>query len=222
MIEALIFDFDGLIVDTEMPEFIAWQEIYHAHGAELILADWAVSIGTAPEAFDACAHLEAQIGRAVDHAHLNRACKARHIALAAREAPRPGIADYLSEARRLGLKVGLASSSSRRWLVDHLARLSLLDAFDCISCADDVAQVKPDPAVYTGALETLGVAAHSALAFEDSPNGIHAAQAAGIFCVAVPNDLTRHLDLSHADLQLDSLAGWPLVELLAEVERRRM
>jgi beta-phosphoglucomutase-like phosphatase (HAD superfamily) len=79
--------------------------------------------------------------------------------------------------------------------------------------------VKPDPALYQCAVDALELRPEEAVAFEDSPNGVTAAKRAGLFCVAVPNPLTRQLILTHADLQLASLAEMPLQRLLEHLER---
>jgi HAD superfamily hydrolase (TIGR01509 family) len=132
----------------------------------------------------------------------------------------PGVLDYLEGARRLGLRVGLASSSSCEWVLGHLSRLGLLNYFHEIRASEDVKRTKPDPALYLQVLHGLGVPAEQGVALEDSPNGILAAKRAGLFCVAVPNALTRRLPLDHADLRLESLADLPLESLLVEVEGR--
>ena len=86
-------------------------------------------------------------------------------------------------------------------------------------CADgDASRAKPRPTLYLEALDALGVSPENAIAFEDSPNGIDAARAARIFCVAVPNAVTAQLDLSHADLVVGSLEDLPLVELVARID----
>jgi beta-phosphoglucomutase-like phosphatase (HAD superfamily) len=117
----------------------------------------------------------------------------------------------------LGLYLGLASSSSCKWVIDHLTRLGLVDYFDCICASDDVVHTKPDPELYLSVLRGLGVSAKEAIALEDSPIGIRAAKQAGLFCVAVPNPLTSQLALTQADLQLGSLAEMPLQQLLDKV-----
>lgn len=212
-IRALIFDFDGLILDTEGPEFQSWQEIYRAHGADLTLSTWAVAIGTL-DAFDPYAELERQLGRPVDRETIRQERRRRNIELLEREPIRPGVETYLDDARRFGFKVGVASSSPRHWVAGHLDRLGLIARFDCLRCSDDVARVKPEPELYLSALGALGVAPDQAVALEDSPNGILAAKRAGMFCVAIPNELTRLLPLDRADIRLDSLAELSLAQLL--------
>src|SRR5581483_757747 len=134
------------------PEFQAWCEIYREHGADLALATWARCIGTGPNVFDPPAHLEEQLGRAFDRDVLRAAHRTRCDALIAAQVLRPGVEAWLRDARRLGLKLGVASSSNRAWVEGHLRRLGVLDQFDALRCREDVAVVKPDPALYVAAL----------------------------------------------------------------------
>jgi HAD superfamily hydrolase (TIGR01509 family) len=213
MIKALIFDFDGLILDTEGPEYQSWQKVYQEYGCSLPLSEWVESIGSS-DVFDPYDYLAQQLGRPVDRGAIRARHSSHQVELLASLSLLPGVEEYLSQAKRLGLKLGLASSSSRRWVIGHLADWGLEARFDSIKCADDVERTKPDPALYLAALRALNVQAHEAIALEDSPNGVLAAKRAGIFCVAVPNALTRQLELDLADLQLVSLAELPLKELL--------
>jgi len=220
MIQAVVFDFDGLILDTEYPEYLSWQEIYQAHGADLPLSAWERSIGSMDlNLFDPYAYLEAQLGRPVDRVEIRARRRPRFAELVAAQSVLPGVEDYLTGARRLGLKVGLASSSSRAWVTGHLARFGLNgNTFDCLCCGDEVKRTKPDPELYLAVLGGLAVRGDQAVALEDSPNGVAAAKAAGLYCVAVPNMLTRWLTFDQADLRLNSLADMPLEKLLEEVE----
>lgn len=220
MTKALIFDFDGLILDTEEPDYQAWQEIYQQSGCELPLAVWATFIGSM-HTFDPYQYLQEQSGRAVDRETIRREQRARFEELLADPAPMPGVEAYLEDAQRLGLRLAVASSSPRDWVVGYLDRLGLSGCFESLSCGDEVEYTKPDPAVYQLALARLNVSAVDAVALEDSPNGVKAAQRAGIFCVAVPNALTGQLSLEHADLVLGALTDIPLGALLARIERIR-
>ena len=219
--KALIFDFDGLILDTEVSELQSWREIYAEYDADLPLEQWAACIGSGSDSFDPCAYLESQIGHPVERKDILARRRKRRLELLAAEVVLPGVEAYLRDAKRLGLKPGLASSSSRDWVYGHLSRLGIADSFDCIKCGDEVTHKKPDPELYLSVLSCLEVPAEQAVALEDSPNGVLAAQRAGIFCVAIPNPVTSQLDLAHADLRLQSLALMPLEELIAEVEKRR-
>jgi HAD superfamily hydrolase (TIGR01509 family) len=217
MIRALILDFDGLILDTEGPIYQAWVEIFDEYGVDLPLSAWEVWLGGSPEMFDPCGYLESQLGRTVDREALTARQREREAELIAAESALPGVEEYIADARRLGLKLGLASSSDCPWVYRHLERLGLRERFDSIKCADDVANVKPSPDLYLAVLEELGLGPEEAIAVEDSPHGITSAQAAGLFCVAVPNRLTRQLATDHADLHLSSLADMPVEGLLARV-----
>ena len=217
MIRALIFDFDGLMVDTEVPAFQSWQEIYQAHGYELSLDDWALCLGTSHDEFDPLTDLAGKLGRPVNRQEIETLRQSRKGVLAAEQEALPGVVAYLSDALLLGLKIGLASSSPHRWVEDHLQRLGLFAYFDTIKCAEDVLRVKPDPALYLAVLAALDVRANEAIVLEDSPNGVRAANRAGIFCIAVPNALSSLLVLDHADLRVTSLADVPLAALIKRV-----
>jgi HAD superfamily hydrolase (TIGR01509 family) len=133
----------------------------------------------------------------------------------------PGIVQYIDEARSLGLRLGVASSSTSEWVKGHLGRLGILERFECVRCRDDVVNAKPAPDLYLAVLECLGVAASDAFAIEDSPNGVTAAKQAGLRCVAVPNSITLGLDLSHADVLLRSLSEVTLAQLLVRLEPQK-
>ncbi len=216
MIRALIFDFDGLIFDSETPDFTSWQETYAHYGVELPRDVWNAHIGST--SFNPYLHLEELVGRPLDRQAVWTRRKVRDNELLAAQAVLPGVENYLAEAQQLGLKIGLASSSDHSWVDNHLQRLGLFHHFVVTRCADDVGGVcKPDPAVYRAAIEALGIAPQEGLALEDSPNGVTAAKKAGLWCTAVPNQMTRELDLGHADYILNALTDMPLSQLITEV-----
>lgn len=219
MIQAVVFDFDGLILDTETAHYETWRDLYAEYGHELTRAMWESSIGGASGSFNAYTNLMSLLGEGVDGALLKQTRTERYLARVHAQPVLPGVADRIREARELGLKVGVASSSSCDWVHNHLKRLGLWERFDRVACGDEVPLVKPDPAVYHLALDRLGAAASRAIAFEDSPKGIEAAKRAGLFCVAIPNGMTRGLDLAEADLIFDSLAEISLKDLVREVTR---
>ncbi|MDQ3777694.1 MAG: HAD-IA family hydrolase [Actinomycetota bacterium] len=212
-IRALLFDFDGLIVDTETPSLASWQRVYREHGHELTLERWAPIVGTL-DGFDPLAYLE-QLHGPVDRDAVLARQHEHELALGEIEELRPGVLDYLDEAQRRGLRTAIVSSSSRAWIDRHLRRLERAENFEAIVAADgDRERAKPRPTLYLEALDALEVRAAEAIAFEDSPNGVKAAKAAGIFTVAVPNGVTATLGLDGADLVLESLADLPLAALL--------
>lgn len=214
MLQALIFDFDGLMLDTETPEVYVWQNIYREHGLELPVDEWAKTIGGyGISSFDAATHLAELTG--LDAAPLRVRYRRESDAIIHASPVLPGVVDILNEARTRGLKLAVASSSSHAWVDSHLSRLGLADRFDRVVCSDDVApgRTKPNPDLFLLALDQLKVQKEAAVVFEDSPNGVRAAKSAGIFVVAVPNPLTVRLGVDGADLTVKSLAELSLDEL---------
>ena len=209
----LVLDFDGTVLDTEEPVYRSWAELWSDHGHELPLGEWQAIIGAGPDVFDPWSELEQRLGRPVDPSYRQRR-RARRDELQAGYEPRPGVVTWLDQAADLGVPVGIASSSPPDWVAGHLARLGLADRFDCIVCCDDVVPAKPDPTSYRMACERLGAMPAQSVAVEDSPHGVAAAVSAGLFTVAVPHLLTAGLDLSAADLVLESLADLTLAEAL--------
>ena len=208
-VRAFLFDFDGLLLDTEFASRAGWQLLYREHGHELPEDLWATLVGTTHAPWNPMEHLEELVGEPLEWEELNERRYAHEIALIEAEELRPGIAEYLAAARQHGLKRAIVSSSTRRWVDMHLERLEEAVGWDAICTADgDPARAKPAPTLYLEALGFLDVAAYEAVAFEDSPHGVRAAKAAGVFCVAIPNEVTRDLGLEEAgaDLVLESLA----------------
>ena len=212
MLRAVIFDFDGLILDTEFPWFTGWTEIYADYGQKLELETYAPAIGKV-DGFDPHAYLEQLTGQQLARDTLRERHRARVLSLISELPLLDGVTERLMEARSRGLKIGLASSSDPEWVGEHLDRYDLTGFFDVVRCFGPDHPSKPSPALYIAALEQLDVLASDAVAFEDSPHGIAAAQAAGVHCIAVPNQLTAMLDLSAADEIILSLATISLGEL---------
>jgi HAD superfamily hydrolase (TIGR01509 family) len=220
-VRAFLFDFDGLILDTELASRAGWERLYREHGHELPTDLWATLVGTTHATWSPREHLEELVGEPLDWDSLNERRYAHEIALIEAEELRPGISEYFASARQYRLKRAIVSSSSRRWVDMHLERLEESVGWDAICTADgDPARAKPAPVLYLEALGLLRVDAGEAVAFEDSPNGVLAAKAAGVFCVAVPNEVTRELGLEEAgaDIVLDSLADLPPETLFSRLE----
>jgi beta-phosphoglucomutase-like phosphatase (HAD superfamily) len=221
-IRGLLFDFDGLLIDTETPSRLAYEELYREHGHELPLDKWATLVGTLGAEFSPDDHLEELVGRPLDRQALAERRRARELELCDLEDLRPGIEEYLADAEELGLSTAIVSSSTLEWIARHLERLERTNGWDAIVAADgDVARAKPQPALYLEALDALELQPSEAIAFEDSVNGIRAAKAAGVFVVAVPNPITKTFALDEADLMLESLEELTLGDLIDRVDGGR-
>jgi HAD superfamily hydrolase (TIGR01509 family) len=221
MIQALIFDFDGLILDTETPEFVCWQNIYREHGFDFPHERWGSIIGGSGHSdFDAAQHLSHLSQGRLDSASLRARNHLESQEIILKQGPLPGVMDYLQEAKRLGLKLAIASSSDRNWVHTHAKRIRVFDYFDQVITAEDVAigRTKPNPDLFLSALNRLQVQKEAAIVFEDSPNGVKAANRAGIFVVAVPNGATSMLSMQGANLILNSLSEKSLSQLLDTVK----
>jgi HAD superfamily hydrolase (TIGR01509 family) len=216
-LDALIFDFDGLILDTEWPEFTTVREEFVGHGVDLALEDWQQIVGRAdhPHWFD---WLQREVGEQLERDVIVERRRTRHHALIAEQVLRPGIEPLLDEARDAGIPVGVASSSTVAWVEGHLDRLGLLDRFTVIRCRDHVEHAKPDPALFSAALALLDANPAHSVALEDSHHGCAAAKAAGMVCVVAPNDVTRTQSFEHADLVVDSLDDVSLERLTRLIE----
>jgi len=221
MIKALIFDFDGLILDTETPEFHVWQNIYQEHGFELPPDEWGKIVGGyGLSNFDAAEHLSLLAQERLDSVSLRARHRLESHTMILAQPLLPGVLDYIHDAKRLGLKLAIASSSPHSWVDMHAKRLGIFDQFDVIICADDVGagRTKPNPDLFLLALNQLKVQKNEAVVFEDSPNGVKAAQSAGIFVVAIPNPVTSLLPFQGVDLMLTSLSDLYLPGLLNKVK----
>jgi len=223
MIEALVFDFDGLILDTEVPDFEAWREIYDEYGCVLPRAEWCAVIGLGASAtpFSPYDHLEQLLGRRLDRNAVKARRRRRYTELIHAQRILAGVETLIADAHRQGLKIGVASSSDRAWVVGHLTRIGLIHHFAVVKTADDVLRTKPEPDLYLAATEALCVRPEEAVALEDSAHGVTAARRAGLYCVAVPNPMTNHMAFDHADLRLDSLAEMSLTNLVAVLKASR-
>lgn len=213
MPEALIFDFDGLILDTEVPVYEAWQENYRAHGQELPLETYVGCVGSDFNGFDPKAYLEGLVDSPIDWAHWDHHRETTSLAHTHRLKPFPGVLELLSEANQSGVPCVVASSSPRSWVEGHLDRLEMTHFFATTRCLDDVAAPKPAPDLFLAATQAVGVDPEKAIVLEDSLNGLKAAQAAGIDCVVVPNRVTALLEFTGAASILSSLSGIKIEDL---------
>jgi HAD superfamily hydrolase (TIGR01509 family) len=202
MIRSLIFDFDGLIVDTETPIVEAWVQVHERAGIAYS-RDHALSIvGHADMDYDPWI----AFGATADRVTLDKEHRQLHHQLLYVQPILPGVLELIASARERGLRLGIASNSPHIWVDKHLERIGLRQYFDVVRCRDDVSRGKPEPEIYLSALHALDTPPSAAVAFEDSLPGSEAASRAGIFCVVAPNPSTRHHTFPHASLRVESLA----------------
>ncbi|MGO4542778.1 HAD family hydrolase [Paenibacillus sp. 2TAB19] len=214
MIKALIFDFDGTIIDTETPWYFAFQEVYGSYGVELPLELWGKCIGTTFAEFDPYEYLGQCLNKPIDRDDITTKSKEYYKKHMDKQVLREGVIDYLSLARNKGLRTAIASSSSLEWIHKYMDKYDLIDRFDFVIARDHVNQVKPSPELYLKAIELLGIEPTEAIAIEDSLNGLRAAKAAGLYCVVTPNEVTKAMKFESYDMRVDSLSQISLDQLL--------
>jgi len=215
MIRALVFDFDGLIVDTETPLIDAYATVHETHGVAFDRALFVRNVGHSEYAFDPWHGFSPHADRAA--LELERQALKNDLML--RQPILPGIVALLDAAREREFRVGLASNSSHGWVEPHLERIGLRDRFEFIACRDDAPSPKPEPDLYRLVLHRFGLRGPQAIAFEDSHPGSLAAKRANLWTVAVPGPSTAHHDFAHADLRVDSLAEHKLGSLIERFTR---
>jgi HAD superfamily hydrolase (TIGR01509 family) len=213
-LDALVFDFDGLILDTEWPKFTAVSKVFADHGVELPIGDWRDAVGRT-DARHWTEWLEEAAGHPVARDAVRARALSHSLGLLADEVVRPGVIDLLDEADRRDIGLAVASSSPRDWVGSHLERLCLLSRFDVVVTRDDVGATKPAPDLYLAAMAALDTSGSRSVAFEDSTHGCTSAVTAGLFCVVAPNRLTDSQDFSGADLVVSSLAEVDVAILVA-------
>ena len=215
MIRALVFDFDGLIFDTETGLITAFEIVHQRAGKIFPRALALEAVGRVNLHFDPWAAFDP----GEDRAALEREMQQVKNDLFTTQSVLPGVELYLEQARAHGLKIGLASNSDHAHVEGHLARLGLLDRFDYLRCIEDVPAGKPAPDLYQAVIDQFGLSGAEAIAFEDSEHGALAAKRAGLWCVAVPGPSSLHHNFAHADLILPSLADCALHTLLNKFAR---
>ncbi|MFP4363268.1 MAG: HAD family hydrolase [Spirochaetia bacterium] len=218
MIKALIFDFDGLIIDTEGVIFEVWEDFYQSYGQSIPRDSWLKCIGSTNAHFDPYTHLEETGGIKLIRKEVEERIRKTIEKRLRTEPLRPGVQDYLKEARSLGLPMAIASSSSLEWVTTLLNSHGIDHFFSVIKTKDHVSQVKPSPELFLKAARGLSEKPENTLVFEDSYHGVVAAHKAGSKCTAVPNFMTKTQDFSLADRVINSMEEIPLTKLISGIE----
>jgi HAD superfamily hydrolase (TIGR01509 family) len=215
-VDAIIFDFDGVIIDTETPDYESWRELFETERLELPIELWLQRVGiNEVESFSPVTHYEKLTGRTLGDDFKSRQWE-QYLDRCAKAPLLDGVEALIREANKHGIKLAVASSSYREWVEPRLRQHHLLQYFDCLRTRDDVQKGKPAPDLYISAAECLGMAIERCIAIEDSPNGMKAALAAGMRCIAVPNQLTNRLTRPEVSLTVTSLAECTLDRILTE------
>ena len=215
-VRAIIFDFDGLLMDTESTSFLSWQYEWSQWGLTLQMADFFVNHG-GDVTEDRYAMLAAAVGPRFDRTLSHRRRMAYREKLHEALDLADGLRGWLDEAAGLGLRLAVASSSPLEWLTTHLGRAGVLDAFEVLAGGDEVGQHKPAPDVYQLALDRLSLSGAAAVAVEDTAHGVAAAHAAGMRCIAIPNPFVALKRVRDADLVLSSASQLRLADALSQL-----
>jgi HAD superfamily hydrolase (TIGR01509 family) len=217
---AVIFDFDGLVMDTEWPIYELSAATFAEWGVDLLLDDWVHTVGLADDE-DWFRGMCLRSGVEIDPAEFERRYRARDRSFRDRLPPLAGVVELIADVVAHGVPIAIASSSTSNWVTGHLERVGLLEHFGAVRGFDHTGVGKPAPDVYLAACEALAVAPATAIALEDSAHGVTAAKAAGLRCIAVPNRITRLSNFDHADAVIDGgLAGMTLAGLVALLSTR--
>jgi HAD superfamily hydrolase (TIGR01509 family) len=205
--KGIIFDFDGVLVDTEWAIYQSWVQLYAREGQEISIATYAPCLGAGYSHWNPASHLEELTGRQYDWDKETPARQAVLEAALASSGLMEGALELLDWSAEQGIGLTVASSSSRRWVQGWLERLGVYDRFTGVFTRTDGYPVKPDPALFEAARLCMGLPREACLIVEDSENGTIAARNAGIPCVAIPNRMTAQSDFSRASYQCSSLSA---------------
>ncbi|MFJ7978282.1 HAD family hydrolase [Peribacillus sp. JNUCC 23] len=217
MIKAVIFDFDGLILDTETVWYEAYKETMGFYKSDLPLEHFVKCIGT--DNTELHEFFKEQLGESCNIEEIETRAKSLHKVKMETSQARVGVKDYLEEAKKLGYRIALASSSTKEWVTHYLGELGLLNYFEVMITGDEVDKVKPAPDLYLKAIEVLNIHATEAVAFEDSLNGLQSALNAGLKCVIVPNPVTEALAFENHHLRLSSMKEKSLIDVIKLIEQ---
>jgi HAD superfamily hydrolase (TIGR01509 family) len=204
---AVLFDFDGVLVDTEWAIYQAWLRTFEAQGHDLPLEIYTRCIGSDFATWSPKTHLEDLSGLAFDWHDLDAKRQEAIMADLAGEGTMPGVIPLLEKLAAMEIRRAVVSSSSHHWVDGWLEKLEFAGHFESVVCRGDAPRIKPAPDLYQEAARRLGLDPADCLVIEDSLNGMLAGKAAGMQVWIVPNRVTAGLDFSAADRIFPSLVA---------------
>lgn len=215
MLKALVFDFDGVIVDTESQ----WYDIYknwlkQDFGYDLQLVDYLVCVGASSKQL--FYFLEQEIGKKLNIKDYEDELMKQFIEQSSNLPPMQGVIKLIEEAVQKGLKIAIATSATRRKPEFHLQRLNILKYFDVLSTAELSEHIKPAPDIFIKAAQMLNVTNDECLVIEDSKNGLLGAMRADMKCLIVPNKITKNSDFQGCYKMVDSLSNVVLDQIIED------
>jgi HAD superfamily hydrolase (TIGR01509 family) len=213
VVKAIVFDFDGVIIDSEKVRYDAWQAVFSLYGQNLPLQEWIKNVGRASYVADPHLMLEELTGLKIASDELHEKATEFELDFVSTIPVLPGVLELIEDANARNVSIAVASSSTRHWVEGHLRRLSIFNNFVTLVCREDTSTHKPSPEPYLTAIKRLGCTPQESIAIEDSPLGILSAVNAGLKCIAVGCSITKQLDLSNATFQFVSLADFKLKSL---------
>lgn len=202
---AVIFDFDGLLVDTEYAIYSSWERVFASCGHPLPLDLFNQCLGSGYTHWNPGDHLEQLTNRTFNWETINARRQEEIVRDLEHAGLLPGARELICRLAEAGTPMGVASSSSHRWVDGWLNKLDITPYFQTVVCRDDGLPVKPDPALFLKAAENLGMPPSQCLVLEDSQNGTTAAFRAGMPVISIPNRVTEQADFSQATSKIRSL-----------------
>lgn len=203
--QAILFDFDGVILDSEWPIYQSWARLFQREGQTLDPEIYVKCIGSDFDTWSPEKYLEELTGKTFHWEHENAARQVEIVRDLESATPMPGAAELIASLH--DKPTAVVSSSSHEWVDGWVKKLGLMAHFNTTVCRGDAPKIKPAPDLYLEASKQLGIAPSHCLVIEDSLNGMLAAHEAGMQVIAIPNRLTNVLDFSSAEWQVESLAN---------------
>lgn len=203
--KAVLFDFDGVILDTEWPIYQTWLDLFRSEGQDLPIETYVQCIGSDFDTWSPEKHLEELTGKSYDWDTINPARQIEIHAALENPVALPGVRELFTHLHSASVPIAVVSSSSHSWVDVWLEKLDLITMTTTVVCRGDAPRIKPAPDLYHEAVRRLALSAADCLVIEDSYNGTKAGIDAGCKTLVVPSRLTNCLDFTIAHGVVDSL-----------------